>query len=260
MTLSGSADIAIIGPALLIGLLVLASAAPLGLIIVRRRGPFTSLALAQTAAAAVIIGEALWGERNVLAVQVTALAATLICAAILTRLQRRAHSPEVTAAGVFAVAAAADLMVLARDTDGPQHLMVLLSGRILAISPGLLAGMVLLVCAALMVWWLKDAIRHPLIVNLLLGLVACVAVQIVGLVLVLITVTVPAAAARRAPVSWQPFAAFNIGAVGYAMGLAASLMLSVPAGPAIVCTVVLTGMLTDRLIGLAVRRVALLVD
>ena len=250
----GPTSLAVIGPALLMGMMVLASAAPLGLIIVRRRGPFTCLALAQTAAVGVVAGESLWGAGNVLAIQVTALVAALVCAALLTRMQRGARTPEVTAAGMFAVAAALDLVLLARDSDGAQHLMVLLSGRILSVSPELLAGMVLLVCAALMIWWLNDAIREPLIVNLLLAVVACVAVQIVGLLLVLVSVTVPAAASRRAPVSWQPLIAFNIGVFGYAFGLLLAGHFGLPAGPSIVCVLVLLGVAADRTIGVAFRR------
>jgi zinc/manganese transport system permease protein len=255
VTALGQVDIAVIGPALLVGLLVLASTAPLGLLIARRRGPFTSLALAQTAALGVTGGEALWGAGNLLAVQVSALVAALACAVALTAIARRARVPEVAAATVFALAAALQLALLSHDTvDGAAHIRDVLAGQVLTISPQLLVGMVVLACAALMIWWLHDAIRAPLVLNLVLAVVACVAVQIVGLLLVLVLVTVPAAAARRGAASWQPLLAFNIGALGYAVGLVLSAMLAIPAGPAIVCAMVPLGVLADRAIGLAMRR------
>jgi zinc/manganese transport system permease protein len=253
VTALGQVNIAVIGPALLVGLLVLASTAPLGLLIARRRGPFTSLALAQTAALGVTLGEALWGARNLLAVQVSALVAALACAAALTAIARRARVPEVAAATVFAVAAALQLALLSHDSDGAAHIRDLLAGQVVTISPQLLIGTVVLACAALMIWWLHDAIRAPLVLNLVLAVVACVAVQIVGLLLVLVLVTVPAAAARRGAASWQPLLAFNIGALGYAVGLVLAAVLVIPAGPAIVCAMVPLGILADRAIGLAMR-------
>ena len=253
MTAFGQVDITVIGPALLVGLLVLASMAPLGLQIARRRGPFTSLALAQTAALGVTTGQATWGASNVLAVQVTALVAALACGVALTAIARRARVPDVAAAAVFALAAALQLALLSRDSAGPTRIRDLLAGQILVVSPQLLVGMVVLASAALMIWWLHDAIRAPLILNLVLAVVACVAVQIVGLLLVLVTVTVPAAAARRGATTWQPLLAFNIGALGYAVGLVLSAMLSIPAGPAIVCAMVPLGVLADQAIGLALR-------
>ena len=254
MSAFGAIDIAVLGPPLLVGLLVLASAAPLGLIIARRRGPFVSLALAQTAAAGVTGGNALWGAPNLLAVQVTALVAALFCAVALTALARRARSPEVAAAAVFALAAALQLAMLAHDSNGAAYIRDLLTGQVLTITPQLLVGTIMLACAALMIWWLHDAINAPLVFNLVLAVVACVAVQIVGLLVVLVLVTVPAAAAQRGPASWQPLIAFNIGALGYAVGLVISAMLAIPAGPAIVCAMVPLGIVADLAIGVAMRR------
>jgi zinc/manganese transport system permease protein len=254
LTAFGHLDIAVIGPALLAGMLVLASAAPLGLIIARRRGPFTCLALAQTAALGVTAGQAFWGAPNVLAVQVSALVAALACGALLTGLQRRSRAPDVAAALMFAMAAALQLALLSRAPDGTAQLRNMLAGWDVTLSPKLLVGTVLLAFAALMIWWLQDTIRTPLVLNLVLAVVAGVAVQIVGLLLVLVSVTLPAAAVRRAPGSWQPLMAFNVGALGYAVGLVASAMLAIPAGPAIVCVMIPLGLAADQAIGLIFGR------
>ena len=250
MTGLHAVDMAIIGPPLLVGLLILASAAPLGLIIARRRGPFTSLALAQSASCGLTAGTLLWGAPNVLAIEVTGLVAVLLCAAGLATLAQRARVPEVAAGAVFAVAASLQLVLLARAGDAAAQLNALLVGQVLTISPQLLVGTILLACAALMIWWLQEAIRTPLVFHLLLAVVAFVAVQIVGLLVTLIVVTVPAAAAGRAPLSWQPLIAFNIGVVGYALGLVVAALLATPAGPTIVCVIVPVAALAYQMIGM----------
>jgi ABC-type Mn2+/Zn2+ transport system permease subunit len=246
-------DLAIIGPPLLVGLLILASAAPLGLIIARRRGPFTSLALAQTASCGLTAGAMLWGAPNALSIEVTGLVAVLACAAGLATLTQRARLPEVAAGAVFAMAASLQLVLLARASNAAAQLNALLVGQVLTISPQLLVGTILLACAALMIWWLQEAIRTPLIFHLLLAVVAFVAVQIAGLLVTLIVLTVPAAAASRAPLSWQPLIAFNIGVAGYALGLVASAMLATPAGPTIVCVTVPVAALAYQVIALTRR-------
>jgi ABC-type Mn2+/Zn2+ transport system permease subunit len=244
---------AVIGPPLLVGLLILASAAPLGLIVARRRGPFTSLALAQAAACGVTAGTALWGAPNILAIEVTGLVAALICAAGLATLAQRARVPEVAAGAVFAMAASLQLVLLARAGDAAAQVNALLVGQVMTISPQLLVGMILLACAALMIWWLQEAIRTPFIFHLLLAVVAFVAVQIAGLLVTLIVVTVPAAAAGRAPLSWQPLIAFNVGVAGYAVGLVVATMLATPAGPTIVCVMVPVAALAYQVIGLTAQ-------
>jgi ABC-type Mn2+/Zn2+ transport system permease subunit len=246
-------DMAIIGPPLLVGLLILASAAPLGLIIARRRGPFTSLALAQSASCGLTAGTLLWGAQNVLAIEVTGLVAALVCAGALASLTQRARAPEIAAGAVFAVAASLQLVLLARAGDAAAQINALLVGQILTISPQLLIGTILLACAALMIWWLQDAIRTPLIFHLLLAVVAFVAVQIAGLLVTLIVITVPAAAASRAPLSWQPLIAFNIGVVGYALGLVAASLLATPAGPTIVCVTVPVAALAYQIISMTLQ-------
>lgn len=250
MTALRALDMAIIGPPLLVGLLILASAAPLGLIITRRRGPFTSLALAQTAACGLTAGTSLWGAPNVLVIEVTGLVAVLACAAGLATLGQRTRAPEVAAGAIFAMTASLQLVLLARAGDAAAQVNALLIGRVLTISPQLLVGTILLACAALMIWWLHEAIRRPLIFHLLLAVVAFVAVQIAGLLVTLIVVTVPAAAVGRAPSSWQPLIAFNIGVVGYALGLVVSAIATTPAGPTIVCVTVPVAALAYQVIGL----------
>jgi ABC-type Mn2+/Zn2+ transport system permease subunit len=243
-------DMAVIGPPLLVGLLILASAAPLGLIIARRRGPFTSLALAQTASCGLTAGTMLWGAPNVLVIEITGLVAVLACAGGLALLAQRARGPEVAAGAVFAMAASLQLVLLAHAVDAAVQVNALLVGRVLTISPQLLVGTILLACAALMIWWLQETIRTPVVFHLLLAVVVFVAVQIAGLLVTLIVVTVPAAAASRAPLSWQPLIAFNIGVIGYALGLVAAAMLGTPAGPTIVCVTVPMAALAYQMIAL----------
>jgi len=66
-------------------------------------------------------------------------------------------------------------------------------------------------------------------------------VQLVGVYLVFTTLIVPALATRRMAMSYV------LGAFGYALGLALSLVSDLPPGPLIVCTMTALGIVTALL-------------
>ncbi len=82
-------DLAILGPALIAGLLVLANHVPLGMQVLRKGIVFIDLAIAQIAGLGVIAADALGWEPQGGAVQVAAAAAALAGAALLTWTERR---------------------------------------------------------------------------------------------------------------------------------------------------------------------------
>ena len=72
--------------------------------------------------------------------------------------------------------------------------------------------------------------------------VVTISVQLVGLYLVFITLVVPALATWYAR-DRRLLKGYVIGALGYALGLLASLELDLPSGPMIVCAVAALGLL-----------------
>ena len=83
--MSGSAlDWSILGPALIAGLLVTATHVPLGMQVLARGIVFIDLAIAQIAGCGVLIADRMGFEAEGIAVQVSALAAALAGALLLT--------------------------------------------------------------------------------------------------------------------------------------------------------------------------------
>jgi zinc/manganese transport system permease protein len=77
---------------------------------------------------------------------------------------------------------------------------------------------------------------------LLFACAVTVSVQLVGLYLVFATLIVPALATRNFA-RGRLAAGYALGALGYAGGLALSLLSDLPAGPLVVCTMTALGIL-----------------
>ena len=130
-------SIAILMPAMLAGLLVLATHVPLGQMVLARGIVFIDIAIAQVAALGVVAGHAfLGGETYGFFAQASATAAALLAAGFLAWTERRAGTSQEAIIGVvFVVAAAAQIVLLSFDTHGAEHLKDLLVGQILWVAP-----------------------------------------------------------------------------------------------------------------------------
>src|SRR5205807_9916308 len=78
-----SADLAILLPAFLAGLLVLSTHVPLGQLVLERGIVFIDLAIAQVAGLGVVVADAMGWEPNGWSVQISAVVAALLAAAFL---------------------------------------------------------------------------------------------------------------------------------------------------------------------------------
>ena len=231
-----AATLAIVWPALLAGLLVTATHVPLGMQVLERGIVFIDLAIAQIAALGVIGADALGWEPSGAAVQVSALAAALAGAAVLTWTERRWPEVQEAVIGVaFVVASSAAILILASNPHGSENLKDLLSGQILWTSAPRL-GFAALVFAVLLALWFGLHERLGRIgFYLLFACAVTVSVQLVGLYLVFTTLVIPALATFHSRRN-RHAKAYAIGAAGYGAGLALSLAADLPSGPAIVCT------------------------
>ncbi len=242
MSLS-SAELGILWPAFIAGLLVTATHVPLGMQVLERGIVFIDLAIAQVAALGVIVADyAGWSPTGV-AVQVAALGAALLCAMLLTWTDHRWPQVQEAIIGVvFVVASSAAILVLAKNPHGSENLKDLLSGQILWVNPGRLPFDALFYGVILAVWFgLRERIGR-IGFYVLFGCAVTVSVQLVGLFLVFTTLVVPALAtfySRRR----RLLKAYAVGTLGYAAGLLLSVMTDLPSGAMIVCTVVLCGII-----------------
>lgn len=231
-------DWGILGPALIAGLLVLATHVPLGMQVLDRGIVFIDLAIAQIAGLGVIGADALGLPEGGVAVQVAAVSAALLGALLLTWTERRAPQQQEALIGVmFILAACAGILLLSGNPHGGEHLKDLLVGQILWVNWAQLlwlAGVSALLLLALWQGWVQRLGRFGFYAAFALAVTA--SVQLVGVYLVFSSLIIPALGTRRYQGPRRHLMAYAIGALGYASGLTLSALFDLPSGAVIVWT------------------------
>jgi len=230
-----SPDLSIILPALLAGLLVLATHVPLGAQVLKRGIVFIDLAIAQIAALGVIVAGLFELDPQGWMVQAAAGSAAMLGAFLLTWTERRWPAVQEAQIGVlFVLAATGSLLLLAHNPHGGEHLHDLLAGQILWVNykqlllPALGSVLILL---ALRVFGERIG---RLGFYMIFALAVTASVQLVGIYLVFASLIVPSLGSRNhAPARRLPLA-FAIGVGGYASGLVLSTLFDLPSGALIV--------------------------
>lgn len=246
-----SLHLEILTPAFLAGLLVLATHVPLGRQVLARGIVFIDLAIAQTAALGVVAADSMGWEPQGWRVQAAACAAAVAGALLLTATERRWPSMQEALIGVLFVAAAcAEILLLANNPHGGEHLKDLLAGQILWVSPSDLVPVAILYAGVLALWF---GVRERLGSTgfyLLFAVTVTQSVQLVGIYLVFASLIIPALAARIANAPRPLATAYGAGAAGYAAGLLASALFDLPTGPVVVCAlaVILAGVALSGLL------------
>ena len=232
-----SFDLALLLAPLAAGLLVLATHVPLGIEVLRRGIIFIDLAIAQVAGLGVIAAMMLdWDSP--LAVQAAAAGAAVAGACLLNWTERRWPQVQEALIGLlFVTAAAAGILLLANNPHGGEHLQDLLAGQILWVGWPRLLPVAALYALILLLWFAGRERLGRIGFYLLFALTVTASVQLVGVLLVFASLIAPAVGAsgmaqRRLP------AAYAIGAIAYGAGLLLSAILDLPAGAAVVCTLV----------------------
>ncbi len=244
-------DLTILGPALLAGLLVLATHVPLGREVLARGIIFIDLAIAQVSGLGAIAADQLQLELGGFGTELGAGVAALAGALLLTSLERL--FPDILEAliGVlFALAATGGILLLANDPHGGEELTDLLVGQILWVTPRSLVPVALLY-AVVLVLWFSPAHRFfgRAGFYLLFAVTVTASVQLVGVYLVFATLIVPAVATRDLAPRRGLAAAYALGLAGYLTGLVLSALYDLPTGAIIVWSLAGLGALV-----LAVRR------
>jgi zinc/manganese transport system permease protein len=246
---AGSFDFTILWPALLAGVLVLATHVPLGIQVLERGIVFIDLAIAQIAGLGVIAADAMGLPTGGVMVQVAAVCAALAGAGLLTWTEKRAGRQQEALIGVlFVLAACAGLLLLASNPHGGEHLKDLLVGQILWVgTPQLLP--LAAVTAVLLVALLSGAVQRLGRFGFYAAFAVAVtaSVQLVGVYLVFTSLIVPALATLRWQGRRRIAVAYLIGAVGYAAGLALSAVFDLPSGPTIVWVLAAVALLASLL-------------
>ena len=244
-------NLSILGPAMLAGLLVLATHVPLGQQVLKRGIVFIDLAVAQIAALGVIAADAMGWEPQGLQVQVSAILAAMLGALLLTWTEKR--WPEVQEAligAIFVLAASAGILLLANNPHGGEHLKDLLAGQILWVSMSQLIPTAFITLLILGLWFgLKERLGRAGF-YMLFALAVTASVQLVGVYLVFSSLIMPAIAVRNWPQSKKVMGGYLIGAIAYALGLALSAIFDLPSGAVIVWCLAVTGIVANLLLKL----------
>ena len=235
-------ELLILGPALLAGLIVLATHVPLGRMVLERGIVFIDLAIAQVAGLGVVVADGLGWEPNGWSVQVSAASAALLAAGFLVWTERRLpHVQEAIIGVVFVVAASAEVILFSFNPHGAEHLKDLLVGQIIWVTneqllAALVAALIVLAVAARF-----DLARRRALFYALFAVSVTSSVQIVGVFLVFASLIVPALVARGT--QWPLLVGYGVGLAGYVVGLLVSTILDLPSGAAIVCALAAIGAL-----------------
>src|SRR5436853_5673337 len=181
----GELQLGILLPAFLAGLLVLSTHVPLGRQVLARGIVFIDLAIAQVAGLGVTAADAFGFEPEGWRVQAAAVVAALIGALVLTWTERKWPEVQEALIGVlFVLAACVELLVLANNPHGGEHLKDLLVGQILWVSPESLIPVAILYAVALLLWFGLRERLGQLGFYVLFALVVTQSVQLVGIYLV----------------------------------------------------------------------------
>lgn len=229
-----------------------------GLHVVERKVIFVDLALAQIAALGATLAVLLGRGPEDPATYWLSLAATFIGATLfaLTRSRREKIPHEAVIGIVYAVSAAAVILMASRTAEGDEHIRVMLTGNILLVSGQDIAKMAVLYSLVGLVHWRfrrtflaistqpEEAYRKgvrvrawDLLFYMTFGIVVTSSVEVAGVLVVFSFLIVPAVTAilLRDTFSERLGLAWLLGAATSAAGILASYAFDLPTGAAVVC-------------------------
>jgi zinc/manganese transport system permease protein len=237
-------DLSILWPALIAGILVVASHVPLGQQVLARGIVFIDLAIAQVAGLGVIAAHVMGLAAGGWISQVAAATAALVGALLLTWTERKRPEAQEALIGIlFVLASTAQILILANDPHGGEDLKDLLAGQILWVTPQQLVHAAIITGVFLIAWFRYGRLLGRVGFYVLFALVVTISVQLVGVYLVFTSLIVPAVATYRYPARRQLALGYGLSVASYVLGLVASAVLDLPSSPVIVWAMALVGLL-----------------
>jgi len=241
----GEFPVDILIPAICAGLLVIATHVPLGTQVLQRGIIFIDLAIAQVAGLGAYLVTMLLGkEAAALWIQCGAVCLALLASWLLVATERlSARYQEPIIGIVFALAATAVILLLAKDPQGGQHLSDLLAGQILWISGAQIFYSTIATISLLAAIYLLRGRRGAF--YSLFAIAITVSVQLVGVYLVFATLIIPAlATVAIKSTRLRMLASYATAVTGYGFGLVGSALYDLPTGPLIVWALAAAGVIS----------------
>jgi zinc/manganese transport system permease protein len=228
-------ELSILVPAMLAGILVLATHVPLGREVLARGIIFIDLAVAQISSLGVIAADRMDLHLGGFGVQLAAGAAAVSGALVLTWTERHfAEIQEALIGILFVLAATGGILLLADNPHGGDRLKDLLVGQILWVSLSSLWPVALLYAGVLALWFGLGRRLGRIGFYLLFAVTVTASVQLVGVFLVFASLIVPSVATRGRSDRLGLATAYLLGFAGYAVGLGLSAFFDLPTGAMIV--------------------------
>jgi zinc/manganese transport system permease protein len=237
-------EFSILGPAMLAGILVLATHVPLGREVLARGIIFIDLAVAQISSLGVIAADRIDLHMGDFGVELAAAAAAISGALILTWTERHLGEIQEALIGIlFVLAATGGILLLADNPHGGDRLKELLVGQILWVNVSSLWPVALLYAGVLALWFgLRERLGRVGF-YLLFAVTVTASVRLVGVFLVFASLIVPSVATRRGSDRHGLSTAYLLGLAGYALGLVLSVFFDLPTGAMIVWSLALVAVI-----------------
>lgn len=225
--------ISIVGPALVAGLMIALTHAPLGIEVLKRGIIFIDLAIAQIAGLGLVATSVLLHEPSPWFMQGVALAAALLAGLFFRKIEMSMPEQQEAIIGVsFVLAASLAILLLADHPHGGEEIQHLLSGQILFVTWDDIATHAPVYAFILTAWFLKPDLRSGIGFYLLFAVAITSSVQLIGVYVVFASLILPALAATRFP--RKHLTAWACGIVSVIGGIMAATLLDFPAGPVLV--------------------------
>ena len=221
-------------PAFVVGLIVTAVHAPLGIEVLKRGIVFIDLATAQVVGLAIIV-LGLWIEDPPWAArQAISFGAGIGIALFFRWIELTApREQEAVIGSCFIVAASVALLALADSPHGAEELRHVLSGQILFVDWSDIAAFAPIYGLVATLWLAVPSVRTGAGFFILFALAITASVQLVGVYVVFASLILPALAAR-APTGYVLARALASGIAAVVAAIAISSVADLPAGPFLV--------------------------
>lgn len=227
----------ILWPAIVAGILVLATHVPLGREVLQRGIIFLDLAIAQTAAFGVVLANTFWidshDDPQHIAITLIAVVAAIAGSFMLYAIRKLEVRLQEAFIGIlFVLMATGIILLLSTDPHGGERLKEILVGQILWLQASDLLQLFIVYTITLTLWlYFREKIGEWLFYPLF-AITITLSTQVVGVYLVFASLIIPGVATLHQKNAL--IKAYALGLSGYIVGLIVSASIDLPAGASIV--------------------------
>ena len=225
----------IIGPALVAGIMISLTHAPLGVEVLKRGIIFIDLAVAQIAGLGLVVADMFLHEKSEWYLSLMALLFAISAGLFFNFVEKVIPKQLEAIIGCsFVLSASLALLMLADRPHGGEEIQHLLSGQILFVSWDIILKHVPVYFIILIIWFFKPSFRRGVAFYILFAVAITSSVQLVGVYVVFASLIMPAIATAKA--KNKNLMAIICGILSLILGIILSILLDKPSGPMIVVT------------------------